>query len=267
MTRNIYINYFRDRDPHRRAEYLECVTNNLCLPWLTHMWIFLDDPDHAQDLPQDPRIRLVELGRRMEFRDALLHAQANLPAHSIVIILNLDIEIRDSEAWVRIDQDFFAQGYPFKTMVCKRHNIREDGTLWIEEHSWRKGEYCDAYVLQTPLQPGLLDEDLGFCVGGAPQCDNLMMYLMSRHYHVFSWGSRYQIIHRDLARKPDDASGMIVNKATDYRASRRKNEHIDICAYQDWDQLLQQQQRPEYRPTWRLHQVQFIVDIPDIKEY
>jgi hypothetical protein len=264
MTRNIYINYFRDSDPARRDEYLQCIRANLALPWLDHMWVFLDHEDHARDLPTDPRIHEICLGRRMEFRDALDHAHHNLGPGSIVIILNLDIEILDGPHWATIDRDFFDQGHPAKTLVLKRHNLREDGSLWIEEYSWRKGEYCDAYVLRTPLDPALLREDLGFCVGGAPQCDNLMMYLMSRYYHVYSWGSQYRIVHRDLARKPRDASQMIVNSATDYRASVRRDQHIDIPAYQDWPRLLATEQQPQYLPTWRIHQVEFVVDVPMI---
>ena len=264
MKRHIYINYYRDSDPARHAEYMECINNNLALPWLDTMWVFLDSSEHARDLPHNHKIHTIDLGRRMEFRDVMDHAAKNLDPDNIVIILNLDIEIRDSEAWHRIDRDFFLQGHAHKTMVCKRHNIREDGSLWIEEYSWRKGEYCDAYVLRTPLDPGFLAEDLAFCVGGAPQCDNLMMYLMSRYYHVYSWGSRYQIIHRDLARKPGDVSGMIVNKATDYRASVRRDQHIDICAYQDWEDILAHGLTPQYLPTWRVYQLQFTVDIPNI---
>ena len=266
MKRYIYVNYYSDRDPARRAENLQCVHGNLQLPWLERMFVFVDQPDHARDLPPDDRIEIIDIPRRMEFRDAVQHANDNLPPDSIFMILNLDIMIQDSENWHNIDRDFFQVGYPHKAMVCKRHNLASDGSLWIEERSWQKGEFCDAYIMTTPLRPGFLDQDLDFCVGNAPQCDNTMMYLMHRFYHVYSWGSRYKIVHVDIVRRDVIRSGVIVNATTDRRPSLRKNEHIDICAYQDWDLLLQEQRCPEYRPTWRLHQVQITVDLPHLQD-
>jgi hypothetical protein len=264
MKKYIYINYYRDRDPARRAENLQCVMGNLSLPWLDGMIIFLDDPDHGADIPANDKITFVDISRRMEFRDAIQHANDNLPPDSIFIILNLDIMIEHSVVWSTIDQDFFQTGFPHKAMVCKRHNLAEDGSLWVEEKSWQKGEFCDAYIMTTPVAPGLLQEDLDFCVGNAPQCDNTMMYLMHKYYHVFSWGSKYRIIHVDIVKRGTVKSGAITNATTDYRPSRRKTEHININGYQDWDRLLIEQRQPEYHPTWRLQNVTFTVDIPTI---
>ena len=265
MKKYIYVNYYRDRDPARQAENLQCVSSNLELPWLDGMIIFVENAEHASDIPGDDKINFVNITRRMEFRDAIHHANDNLPPNSIFIILNLDIMIENNDAWPAIDQNFFETGYAHKSMVCKRHNLSADGTLWIEEQSWQKGEFADAYVLTTPVASGLLQEDLGFCVGGAPQCDNTMMYLMHKYYHVFSWGERYRIIHIDLARK-NKTTGMILNDATDYRPSRRRNQHIDIPAYQDWNRLLAEQRQPIYLPTWRSGNASFTVDIPSIHQ-
>lgn len=264
MKKYIYINYFRDSNPERKAEYLTCINNNLSLDFIDGLVVFLEKPEHGQDLPQHQKIITVDLPRRMEFRDCLEHAEKTLDKESLVIMLNLDIYLEDSSAWRNIGPEFFDVGYPMKTLVCQRHNIREDGSLWIEERNWRKGDFCDAWIIKTPVDPRLLQEDIGFCVGGAPQCDNLMMYLMSKYYHVFYWGEKYRIFHLDNCRKNDSTSQMITNSATDWRPSKRKNEHIDITAYQDWNTLLAEQRRPEYRPTWGLQNVSFIVDIPKI---
>lgn len=264
MKRYIYCNYYSDPDPGRREENLRCVHHNLKLPWLDGMVVFLDQEQHGQDIEPDSRITFVTLDRRMEFGDAIAHAHHHLDPGSVFIIINLDIMIEDNEAWARIDQDFFQTGWPHKAMVCKRHNLAADGSLWIEDASWRKGEFCDAYVLTTPVAPGLLAEDLSFCVGNAPQCDNTMMYLMHRYYHVFSWGELYRIIHVDLVKRKEIKTGIITNAVTDHRPSRRRNEHIDIPAHQDWHRLLREQKEPTYLPTWRLHTLSFAVNIPQI---
>jgi hypothetical protein len=264
MKKYIYVNYYRDSDPARWVENMQCVLSNLDLPWLDGMIIFVDIPEHAADIPRHDKIALVQIDHRMEFRDAIQHANDNLSDHSIFIILNLDIMIENNDDWPTIDRDFFETGYAHKAMVCKRHNLSADGTLWVEEQSWQKGEFCDAYIMTTPIASGLLQEDLGFCVGNAPQCDNTMMYLMHKYYHVFSWGSKYRIIHVDIVKRGQIKSGIIANTSTDYRPSRRKTEHIDINGYQDWNRLLAEQRQPEYRPTWRLRNATFIVDVPNI---
>lgn len=250
MKKYIYINYFSDSNLKRREEYLTCVRNNLALDFITGLIIFLENPAHRADLPENPKITFVDLPRRMEFIDCLRHAQSTLDPGSIIIIANLDIYLENSDAWRNIDKNFFDQGYPHKTMVSQRHNVNEDGSTWIEENDWRKGNFCDVWILRTPVDTKLMEENLAFCVGGAPQCDNLMMYLMSKYYHVFYWGSKYKVFHLDNCRKANKKSGMIFTSATDWRPSKRRNEHIDIPAYQDWGKLLVDQTQPEYRGTW-----------------
>lgn len=251
MKKYIYINYFSDKNPGRRAEYLTCIRNNLSLDFIDGMIVFLENPAHQADLPANDKISFVEQSRRMEFRDCMEHAQTNLAPGDLVIMLNLDIYLDDSDAWRNIEQEFFDVGYAHKTMVCQRHNVNPDGSLWIEEPNWRKGDFCDAWIMRTPIDERLLQEDINFCVGGAPQCDNLMMFLMSKYYHVFYWGEKYRIFHLDNHRKTDVASQMIFNDATDWRPSQRKLEHIDITAYQDWNRLLVDGEQPLYRPTWQ----------------
>lgn len=264
MKKYIYVNYYSDSDERRREENLRCVNSNLGLSWIDGVIIFLENPDCRKDIADSNKITFVDISKRMEFRDAVEHADCNLPPDSVFIIVNLDIMLEDSEAWHNIDRDFFKIGHPKKAMVCKRHNLASDGSLWIEEYSWRKGEFCDAYVMTTPIDPGLLNEDLGFCVGNAPQCDNTMMHLMSKYYHVFSWGSKYRIMHLDIARRKNTRIGMITNSKTDPRPGLRKTEHIDIPAYQDWDRLLKEAKEPLKLPTWRMHEISFRVNIPKI---
>ena len=248
MKKYIFCNYFRDRDPERAREYLTCVYRNLNLSWVDAVYIFVEDPDHAEDI-QHPRARFELLDRRMEFADVVTRAQ-ELEPNSLIVTVNLDIFLADSPAWRDIDRDFFSVGHEHKAMVCKRHNVTQDNQAWIEVANWLKGDFCDAWVLRTPLLPEFLQEDLGFCVGGAPQCDNTMMYLMNKHYHVFSWGAKYHAFHLDLCRKNTGSTGMITNAATDWRPSQRRDEHIDIPANQDWEALLASGSRPRTFHTW-----------------
>lgn len=257
MKKYIFINYFSDKNEERKKEYLYCVQKNIEPDFINKVFIFVEDPNSKKDIPDNDKIVFVDIPKRMEFADAIHYAAKNLEDDSIIIILNLDIFIENSKAWENIDKEFFEIGYPNKALVCKRHNLDENMNTWIEDYSWNKGEFCDAWIMKTPMNPEFLKEDFNFCVGNAPQCDNTMMYLMSKYNHVFSWGSKYKIYHYDVCRSNRNANNMIYNSNTDYRPSKRRNEHIDIPANQDWDELLKKQQKPKYLPTWRIYMLTF----------
>jgi hypothetical protein len=228
---------------------------NFAHTWIDGYKIFLEHADHAEDLPSDPRIETMLLNRRMEFRDVIDHANQHIEANSVIIIINLDTYLQGLY-WPNIDRDFFARGHPHKAMVCTRFNLRADGTedqplFGIEAMNWLKGDFCDAYVLQTPFNPDFVHEDLAFCVGHAAQCDNLMMSLMRRHYHTYSWGSRYQIVHVDICRALDYKGKLDTHKETaDDRAKVRKSEHINIPTQQPWQQLLDSGEAPMCTWAW-----------------
>lgn len=255
MKKYLYLNYFREADPGRRQEYQHCLEKNFALNWVDGYIIFLEKADHAADLPRDSRIQTVLLPRRMEFRDAIDHAHSTIDHNSVIIIINLDVYLAGPH-WETIDKDFFQQGHPNKAMVCTRFNLAVDSTesstkLEIELQNWYKGDFCDAYVLSTPFSPGFIQEDLSFCVGHAAQCDNLMMYLLRRYNHVYSWGSRYQIIHVDICRSLDWQEKLTANpKTTDHRAKVRQHEHINIPTQQAWQQLLERGEAPVCNWTW-----------------
>lgn len=254
MKKYIFINYFSDKNEERKKEYLYCVQKNIEPDFINKVFIFVENPNSKKDIPSNDKIVFIDIPKRMEFADAIHYAAKNLEDDSIIIILNLDIFIENSKEWANLDKEFFEVGYPNKALVCKRHNLDENMNTWIEEYSWNKGEFCDAWIIKTPFNPEFLKEDFNFCVGGAPQCDNTMMYLLSKYNHVFSWGSKYKIYHYDLCRK-QTTTEMVLNEATDYRASKRRNEHIDIPAKQNWETLLKTKSQPKYLPTWRIFEI------------
>lgn len=240
----IYINYYSDSNLERRKEYLECLRKNQALDFVERIIVFLENQEDRNDIVNSRKCEFINLGRRLEFRDVIDHASRALPAGTVIIILNLDIYLDDSSEWRNIDQNFFQQGTAPKALVAKRHNLDHNYVPTKEEKWWQVGNFCDAWVLKTPFNPEFVKEDFWFCVGGAPGCDNVMMFLMNAYYHTFSWGDKYRVFHLDICRKQGETK-MITNDATDWRASTRKKEHLSIPAYQDWERLLETDQRPE----------------------
>lgn len=243
----IYVNYYSDSDPERRQEYLDCLIKNQQLSFIDHIVVFLEKPEDQADIVDTVKLEFINLGRRLEFRDAIDHADRFFPHGTIITILNLDIFLEDSKAWQNIDQDFFNQGQAAKAMVLKRHNL-DVNHVPIKEHKlWSKGNFCDGWVFKTPIDPGFAKENLWFCVGGAPGCDNLMMHLMNIYYHTFSWGDKYRSYHLDICRK-NGTTRVITNDNTDWRAYQRRDQHARISADQDWEFLLISDQRPVVTP-------------------
>lgn len=251
MKTYLFTNYYQDKNKERRDELLMCVNTNAHVSFIDHSVMFLENESHKSDIKCKDKTKFVVQDRRMEFYDVFNYVQEHVPDGSLVIISNLDIFLENSSAWRNIKEEFFDVGYPEKAIVCCRHNLDENLKVWIEHESWERGEFCDAWVFKTPLNPEFLKEDTRFCVGAAPQCDNVMMYLMSKYYHVYSWGSKYKIFHYDVVRKLETKTELIFNDKTDYRPSMRKREQLMISAFQNYDQLLKEGKRPQVIPSQR----------------
>jgi hypothetical protein len=240
----IYINYYSDSNLERRQEYLACLKNNQDLEFVDKIFVFLDQSSDRNDILDCQKLEFIELGRRLEFHDVIGHANKHLPNGTIVTILNLDIYLENSHTWKNIDQDFFQCGTAPKAMVIKRHNITADGTPVKENKYWTLGSFCDGWTFKLPFDSNFVKEDFNFCVGNAPGCDNVMMYLMNIYYHTFSWGDKYRAFHLDICRKVDGRTRIISTDSTDYRAKERTNQHLNIPADQDWVTLLKTDTRP-----------------------
>lgn len=248
MKKYILINYYSDKNEERKKEYLYCIQKNLELSFIDKIYIFVENSNSKKDIPQNTKIVFVDIPKRMEFADAINYAAKNLEDDSIIIILNLDIFLENSINWENIDKDFFKIGYSNKAMVLCRHNLTSYSEYEIEKDSWITGHFCDGWVFKTPLNKKFIKEDLNFCLG-TYNCDNLMMNLMSKHYHTYSWGNKYKIFHLDLIRKLS-VKDKNTQSNQDNRASMRKDEHYNIPAYQNWDLLLNKNTEPDYRKTW-----------------
>lgn len=247
MAKILSFNYYRDRDPLRQKEINFCVEKNLKLKFIDEYWIFVEDFDYIKDIPNDKRCKFFYIKDRMEFIDPISYMHLNRFDGDILIIINLDIYLDNSPEWYQLEE-FFNTGYEHKALVLKRHNLDRFMRPYKEEPYWTRGQFCDAWVIRLPFDARFLREDLRFCVGGAPQCDNLMMYLMTKYWHTYSWGEKYKIYHYDLCRKGAKTE-IITNDKTDWRPSKRKGEHIAIPAYQNWDELLETCEPPIIKPS------------------
>ena len=83
--------FYRDADPCRSEELLECVRRNVDNAFISEIHVFLEDRvEDQQSLPASPKVRLVDHGRRVTYQDLFSYASKQMPDRR-VIIANADI--------------------------------------------------------------------------------------------------------------------------------------------------------------------------------
>jgi hypothetical protein len=147
-------------DPHagRRREFLDCLERNAAREFFSGVHVFLEDGKRPQ--LEDPKLRIVELGRRATYRDLFDYAGVQLGGRRVVIA-NADIYFGDDLA--RLD------GYDLdKKMLClSRWDVQRDGSARFFEH----GESQDAWIFDAPIAAFPCEFHLG-----VPGCDNRLAW-------------------------------------------------------------------------------------------
>lgn len=263
MKKNLFINYYDEKDFERKKEYLFCVQKNLNLKFIDRVFIFMNkniDKNDLLSLKNSHKIQFIHVDDRFDFCDVIDFCVENFKNKCLVIIANLDVFLEDSKDWSRISEDFFEAGSKKKSLVCSRHNYLDEKlpheTLYFEKLSWDRGDFCDVWVFEFPFKESFLKENFKFSVGNAPGCDGLMMGLMHKHYLTFSWGKKYKIFHYDICRKQktntaklnfyisSKISGkrvsFILNDRADIAPTIRMNEWYRIPNNQNWKKILEE---------------------------
>ena len=263
MKKNLFINYYDEKDFERKKEYLFCVQKNLNLKFIDRVFIFMNkniDKNDLLSLKNSHKIQFIHVDDRFDFCDVINFCVENFKNKCLVIIANLDVFLEDSKDWSRISEDFFEAGSKKKSLVCSRHNYLDEKlpheTLYFEKLSWDRGDFCDLWVFEFPFKESFLKENFKFSVGNAPGCDGLMMGLMHKHYLTFSWGKKYKIFHYDICRKQkintakfnfyisSKISGkrvsFILNDRADIAPTIRMNEWYRIPNNQNWTKILEE---------------------------
>jgi hypothetical protein len=162
--------YYEDADAARRAELSECLRRNLDNELLEEIHLFVEEPKGADELraTRPPlaaeKVRLVEHGRRVTYRDLFDYANTRLGGRR-VIVANADIYFDRTLA--RLD------GYDLagKLLCLSRWDIQGNGSSLFFEHPASQ----DAWVFLSPLPEFRCDFHLGL-----PGCDNRLVWEAAR---------------------------------------------------------------------------------------
>lgn len=262
MKKYLITNYYSDKNPERRKELLYCVQKNLELNFIDNLIIFIEKESDKADLTNlinNNKIIYYNLNNsNFILKKVFKYTQEKLPEECIIIICNLDVFLEDNEHWNNVEQDFFNTGYPDKALVCTRENLyAEKLSEWqieTEKKSIDEGDFSDAWILKKPFKKKFLEENFNFTMLGSPGPDPLLMGLMSKHYHTYSWGNKYKIFHYDVCRKASKNKSthyyhVHINNRTDVRPLMRSDEAVKIPINQDWENILKNKIQPKFIPV------------------
>jgi hypothetical protein len=245
---------FYEKDPLRMEEYIYCINKNIDNPLIEKIFLVYDATEFSNNvffftnilstrIKKNEKILLLpSLNKRFTFGFFALYANVLLPEGSIVAVSNLDTFIPDTPAWAEIEKEFFSIVKNKACLALCRTEYINDIWQYIEEESWKNGEFADCWVFKTPLNFTQKDFPFDVAVGNAPSCDNFMFgFLNEKYKKVFNWAEKYTVYHFDLVRKPSKLVNkhniMITNEDTlhfphnDYNSGR-------LSPYQDWEQIL-----------------------------
>lgn len=154
--------FYPEPDEARRAELRECLTRNLALKLFRAVHLFLEDGLTRADCPEltDPKLTLVEHGKRATFSEYFEYANRNLSGKRIVLA-NADIFFDGTLG--RLNRYNFR-----RLMVClARWDVKSDGTSKMFDVPYSQ----DAWIFQTPVRVPNCDFTLG-----TPGCENRLAF-------------------------------------------------------------------------------------------
>jgi FkbM family methyltransferase len=156
---------YQDADARRSAELLECLQRNIENDRLEEIHVFVEDSIKSQPLMShppltSPKIRLIQHGRRVTYRDLFANASERL-AGCRVIIANADIFFDHTLACL--------DGYDLsgKLLCLSRWDLQPDGSARFFEHPSSQ----DAWIFQSPIREFPCDFHLGVL-----GCDNRLAW-------------------------------------------------------------------------------------------
>jgi Glycosyl transferase family 2 len=149
---------YDESDARRRSEFLECLQRNAANDLVSEVHVFVEAAQLA--LLDDPKLRRIEHGRRVTYRELFAYANEHLPGKR-VIIANADIYFDGTLARLA-DEDLSG-----KLLCLSRWDVQSDGSSVFFEHPWSQ----DAWVFDAPLP--LFSCDFP---PGVPGCDNRLAW-------------------------------------------------------------------------------------------
>jgi hypothetical protein len=262
MKKYIITNYYRSNNTKRFSENILCLQKNLDLNFVSKVLVYCDLKDKKDLLKLRNRDKIIYIntqGKLPYVSEIINFCKKNISDDSIIIILNLDVYLANSKNWRLIDRNFFNIGVENKALVCTRKNINEKYyskyRLQLEKLSAKLGDFADCIVFKTPIDDRFCGENLNFPTWASRGSDTLLMGLMCKHFHTYSWGSKYKIyhLHSDTNASHSSFKNLkdyyykeILSKNLNIKSLMRMHEAARIPPSQNYKFFLEKKKKPKY---------------------
>jgi hypothetical protein len=247
---HLIVQYYKDKNEQRDAENQLCLRRNLDHPFVTRVHVLLETqtelPLEFQNHPKCEWLHFSD--HRLTFKEAWQYITPLLKNGEIAAVLNSDIILDETSPWEKLHK-YFDQNPGRIAMALSRHEYDTQRT-WkdiIAFVGWSQDMWILKKTSDVLVPPPMLCM-LDFCVGGAPQCDNVYTLIARDHggFQVINPGNIFRIFHMDRCRG-HSAGTMILNAQTDHRASILFKKLIqgpmgykeNVCPYVDWERALE----------------------------
>jgi hypothetical protein len=168
---NLLVGTYVSSHPARYAELLDCLERNLSNPEIECVHAF--EEDTGVNYPNDrhiaalhhPKIKVIEVGHRMTYKEYFEYANLNLK-DKCCVMANSDIYF--DETLSKITPELLLKYF----FACSRSHVRADGKVEFDPQA-----SCaqDAWFFRPPIKA---PPESGFHFG-LPGCDNKIVYLMA----------------------------------------------------------------------------------------
>jgi len=245
----VLVQFYNDRNPLRNVENEFAVKTNLDNPAIHNMIVMMETKTVLpQWIIENPKVITASTGeRRLTFKDALKFAETVMHHKDILVIVNTDIFLdHKTTKWSDLFQIF--ESNPSKiVMALTRHEYASEDAYWMDQ-AIEQGYSQDAWIFQkyadVPLVSTKLLDQLDFCVGGCPGCDNYLVYLLKKFGGVdmYNLAFQFKIFHFDRCRGHTLGS-MIFTEKTDFTVRKLMESNQDIltvgvlCPYIDYQTI------------------------------
>lgn len=163
MTFSLLVGFYRDPNSARMRELISCLERNGSNDLFDTVYVFIEEkrprfPQLLRDFPAlgQPKIRLIDRGRRVSYRDMFAHANRELSGRRIVVA-NADIYF-DQTLALLVEVDLRN-----KFLCLSRWDVRADGSSQLFDHTFSQ----DAWIFLSPICAFNSDFYMGL-----PGCDN-----------------------------------------------------------------------------------------------
>lgn len=166
----LLVGFYVDASAERMRELLTCIEHNAANAHIDSVHVFVEEDIAPAALlaryPQlgSSKIRLVEHGKRVTYRDLFDYANRELPGRR-VIVANADIFFDETLAQL---EDYVLAG---KLLCLSRWDVQEDGSWQLFEFEYSQ----DAWIFRAPIAP----INAGFHLG-LLGCDNRLAWEAAR---------------------------------------------------------------------------------------